>query len=350
MHALELGKAKDEKARETLARELENALRISGNSAKVVENVGDEYAELMDSPTRTTAIVLRALMAYEPGHELGARLARGLLQARERGAWRSTQETAFSLVGLDAYRKAQEKTAPNFEATARYGERALLSLEAEGKGLFASRGRSGMEQLLKAVRSPIVIEKEGDGTLFYELRLEYARKTPPSSALDNGFFVQKTLRAAKPSELAAALMTVPESGATRFAAGDVVIADLIVVAPTPSSYVVVDDPLPAGFEAIDTNLSTTAAYLNEEGPSEDYAERRDAIAHGRAFVDTWHRRELRDDRALFFIDHLPAGMLHLRYLARATTLGRFVVPPTKAEEMYEPETFGRTAAAVIEVR
>jgi alpha-2-macroglobulin len=352
LHALVLGKSKDEKPRDLLARELENALRITGNIAKVVENVGDEYAALMDSPTRTTAIVLRALLAYRPNHELGSRLARGLLQARQRGAWRSTQETAFSLIGLDAYRRAQEQTTPNFQATARWGERGILSLEAEGKGLFSARGELGMAALQGAADTAVLIEKEGSGTLFYELRLRYARKTPPSTALDNGFFVQKTLRAVKAAELGAALATIPETGSTRFAAGDIVIADLVLVAPTPSNYVVLDDPLPAGFEAIDTSLTTTEGYLSDAGPApdDDPADRRDAIAHRRAFNYAWHRRELRDDRALFFIDHLPAGMLHFRYLARATTLGTFVVPPTKAEEMYEPETFGRTAAAVIEVR
>ena len=30
------------------------------------------------------------------------------------------------------------------------------------------------------------------------------------------------------------------------------------------------------------------------------------------------------------------------YVARATTPGEYVVPPAKAEEMYAPETFGRT--------
>ena len=35
------------------------------------------------------------------------------------------------------------------------------------------------------------------------------------------------------------------------------------------------------------------------------------------------------------------------YFARATTPGRFVVPPPKAEEMYAPETFGRGASAVV---
>ena len=45
-----------------------------------------------------------------------------------------------------------------------------------------------------------------------------------------------------------------------------------------------------------------------------------------------------------------AGMYHYRYLARATTFGTFVVPPTKAEEMYVPEVFGRSGAITVEVK
>ncbi|KYF82970.1 hypothetical protein BE11_26595 [Sorangium cellulosum] len=60
-------------------------------------------------------------------------------------------------------------------------------------------------------------------------------------------------------------------------------------------------------------------------------------------------REIRDDRVLFFVDHMAAGMYRYRYLARATTLGSFVVPPARAEEMYSPEVFGRTGAISVKV-
>jgi uncharacterized protein YfaS (alpha-2-macroglobulin family) len=53
---------------------------------------------------------------------------------------------------------------------------------------------------------------------------------------------------------------------------------------------------------------------------------------------------------LTFVEHMAAGMYHYRYLARATTFGRFVVPPTRAECMYEPALFGRTAASTFEVK
>jgi uncharacterized protein YfaS (alpha-2-macroglobulin family) len=43
-------------------------------------------------------------------------------------------------------------------------------------------------------------------------------------------------------------------------------------------------------------------------------------------------------------------MYHVRYLARATAIGSFVVPPTRIEAMYVPEVYGRTAATTLAVK
>ena len=56
---------------------------------------------------------------------------------------------------------------------------------------------------------------------------------------------------------------------------------------------------------------------------------------------------LRDERAEAFTDLLWAGVHEYSYVAIATTPGRYVVPPPKAEEMYHPETFGRGASARV---
>jgi uncharacterized protein YfaS (alpha-2-macroglobulin family) len=76
-------------------------------------------------------------------------------------------------------------------------------------------------------------------------------------------------------------------------------------------------------------------------------EQRDRIAAHTAYFEDYSYRELRDDRVLYFSDHMLAGMYHFRYLARATSLGKFVLPPTRVEEMYAPETFGRTGAGEV---
>jgi hypothetical protein len=58
---------------------------------------------------------------------------------------------------------------------------------------------------------------------------------------------------------------------------------------------------------------------------------------------------MRDDRAEAFTTLLWEGSYTYTYLARATTPGTFVVPPAKAEEMYFPETFGRSGSDVVVV-
>jgi hypothetical protein len=45
-----------------------------------------------------------------------------------------------------------------------------------------------------------------------------------------------------------------------------------------------------------------------------------------------------------------AGVHSYEYVSRATTPGEFVVPPAKAEEMYHPETFGRSWGDKVVVR
>ncbi|HEX6766671.1 MAG TPA: hypothetical protein VF103_14355, partial [Polyangiaceae bacterium] len=357
LHALAVGKA-PAALREPLARDISNRLRISGDAAYVAENVGTEYAPLMDSPARTSAIVLYAFLANEPKHALVTPLVRGLLAVRRGGTYRNTQENAFALLALDAYRRVRETKLPSFTAAAFLGLKKLVELDAEGRSTRPVAASFPMSELVAAPNSLLTFEKEGSGTVFYEARLRYAPSEPAKRSIDLGFFVSKTLRAIRPEELSTLPANAPEGGTTKFHAGDLIVADLLVVTPSAREYVVVDDPLPAGFEPVDTRLRTTAgafasagaaARSDCDGCDEGDGDAGDADSFAYGYSEAWARQELRDDRALYFVDHMPGGIYHYRYFARATSAGRFVVPPTKAEGMYEPETFGRTAAGIVEI-
>ncbi|EYF05299.1 Ig-like domain-containing alpha-2-macroglobulin family protein [Chondromyces apiculatus] len=356
LHALVLGKG-DKAQIDALVTELEGAIRIDGAVARAVVNTGSAYAPLMDSEVRTSALVLRGLLAARPSHALGARLAAGLLAARKGGTWRSTQEAAWSLLALDQYRKAQEKTAPDFDARVFLGEAEIFSAPFHGRDVRQARVSIPASQLTRAGGAPLAFSADGEGRLFYQARLRYARKELPTKPLERGFFVQKTLRAVLPEELPRALAGAAQGSARQFKGGDLVLGEVVVVTPSPRDFVVIDDPLPAGFEAVDARLATTAGSLDvdrvemmaEEDTDEEEGDEEDARAMRKRFGRNEFIREIRDDRVLFFVDHLPAGMYRYRYLARATTLGRFVLPPTRAEEMYQPEVLGRTAAEGIEI-
>ena len=60
--------------------------------------------------------------------------------------------------------------------------------------------------------------------------------------------------------------------------------------------------------------------------------------------------ERHDDRVQLFATRLSEGRHEFSYVVRATTAGTFRTAPARAEEMYQPEVFGRTATAVIEIR
>lgn len=358
--------AEAQKLARDLLRDIDNHVRATPTGAIVVSNHGDAYAPLLDSDARTTAMVLRALIAAEPNHPLAARLARGLVGIREGGAFRSTQEAGWALVALDGYRRAQENGAIAFDARVFFGDQLLKQLRFEAPGsatTHVAAARLFGDRAPPSGSSALTFQVVGTGNLFYEARLRYARRELPADTLDRGFFVRKTLRTVKPDQIDEALRTMPSRSSPTVNAGDLVLVDLHVVSTSPRDQVVVDDPLPAGFEALAAKLRTTSsagARVDDEVAFEETAhgedvegadsDSDDARSGGHAVHSTFFHREVHDDRVLTFVEHMPAGIFHYRYLARATSRGNYLLPPTRAECMYQPEVFGRTAGQVIEVR
>ena len=166
--------------------------------------------------------------------------------------------------------------------------------------------------------------------------------------IERGFSLQKSWRKVDVGSLGSALAAPFEASEQppAFSGGDLVLVDVVVAAPSLRHFVVIEDPLPAGFEAVDASLATTSSALDVDARTDPEAEP-EAVS---GFRSSWFRRELRDDRVLFFVDRMPVGLYRYRYLARATALGRFVVPPTRAAEMYQPEVFGRSAASAVTIR
>ncbi len=328
---------------EPLFRRLESKLVLDGNRVTLSDPPPASW--MLASPARSEALVLSALLAHEPKHPLAGRLATDLLARREGGGWRTTQESAFALLALDAYRRAQEPAAPRFEAKVWAGTKLLLEQPFEGRSTKAATHTLPMQRLEEARGLDVIFERAAlddgspEGTLFYEARLSYATKELPQRPLDRGLGVEKRVRAAEPSELPALLATLGPSTEV-LPAGSLVVVDLLVTTGAPRSMVVIDDPLAAGLEAMDARFTTSSHFASEAG---------DRAGPAAGFSQTWHRQELRDDRALFFADVMPAGMYHFRYFARATTLGSFVVPPTRVFEMYQPEVYGRTGAGRLRV-
>jgi alpha-2-macroglobulin len=259
---------------------------------------------------------------------------------RKNGRWGNTQENAAALQALVDYYKKYETETPDFRAVVALGDKTLASGEFRGRSTVAQKADVPMKQLADTAGTaralPLTFRREGTGTLFYMARLRYASSAPRLEAMDQGFAVERSYRASQAEDGAPALTT--------FAAGDLVRVTLTFRLTKERRFVAVTDPLPAGFEPVETWFATTARDLalsqeREEGESVDWWER-----------GGFDRVERHDDRVLLFATRLSEGVHEFSYVVRATTSGTFNTAPTHVEEMYEPEVFGRTPSAQVTVK
>ncbi|MDY0020238.1 MAG: hypothetical protein RBT47_09570, partial [Anaerolineae bacterium] len=131
---------------------------------------------------------------------------------------------------------------------------------------------------------------------------------------------------------------------------DVVRVKLTLVAPTDLYYVVVEDPLPAGFEAVDVSLKTTSVVGQRPGLRNLTAEEENEWFHWQGWGWWWFSHaEMRDEKVALFASYLPRGTYEYTYMMRASVPGEFQVMPATASEMYFPEVFGRSDGSVFTV-
>jgi alpha-2-macroglobulin len=185
------------------------------------------------------------------------------------------------------------------------------------------------------------VAKDGAGRLYYRLGLRYAPDDLQLAARDEGFVVDRVYEAVDdPDDV-----RLDADGNWEIRSGATVRVRLTMVADARRTHVALIDPLPAGLEPVNPSLAVSPT------PPPDEPDDREP----RPF-DIWccwqwfEHQNLRDDRAEAFTSYLPGGTYEYTYVARATTPGTFVVPPARAEEMYAPEVFGRSASTIVSVR
>jgi alpha-2-macroglobulin len=309
----------------------------------------DSYV-LLSSDRRADAVLLDALIRLNTAtpndstKDLIVKLVAGLLNHRTAGRWGSTQENSFVLLALDNYFNTYEKATPEFVAKAWLGDGYAGAQEFKGRTTEQKSLMVPMNALLEAGEQSIfTLSKEGTGRLYYRLGLTYAPKSLVLKPADFGFTVTRTYEGVdSPDDV-----TKGADGTWRVKAGARVRVKLQMVAPTRRYHVALVDPLPAGFEALNPELKGTGALPPEQPVSE---ESENTGPWGRYYWwwGPWYQHEnLRDERVEAFTTLLWEGVHKYSYIARATTPGTFIVPPTKAEEMYSPEIFGRAATEKV---
>jgi len=315
----------------------------TADTAHFVSDYQDSNWVLLHSDRRADGILLESMIASEPSSSLIPKLVKGLLDHRKAGRWSNTQENAFVLLALDRYFNTYEKVTPDFVARVWLGDRFAGQHAFKGRTTDSSNIDVPMQWLageMKGMQN-LVVDKNGPGRLYYRIGMQYAPtdlKLPPA---DHGFVVSRIYEGAD----SAKDVTRDADGTWHVRAGAKVRVRVSMVVAARRYHVALVDPLPAGLEALNPALAVTGAISMAEkgfdplGPQNQKPRNWDWWYSNR----TWYEHQnMRDERVEAFTSLLWDGVWDYTYVAKATTPGVYVVPPSKAEEMYAPETFGRS--------
>lgn len=340
LEAIESGDARIQ----TLLSDLNNAAILSATGAHWEEQHRDWWA--MNTDTRSTAIILDALARLDPENDLAPNVVRWLMVARQDGIWETTQETAWALIGLTDWMIATGELGGNYDySMALNGEERASGTVNQENVDQSIKLRVAVADLLREQGNYLQIGRgPGEGRLYYTAHLRVYLPVEEIEPANRGIMVyrQYTDAACTPDENG----DCPELYEIR--AGETVRVKLTIVAPNDLYYVIVEDPLPAGGEAIDTGLATTS--LLEQDPR---LQRQANSPLWRDFYYWWwrwySRTEMRDEKVVLFADYLPQGTYEYTYTFRATLPGEYRVIPTVASEMYFPEVFGRSDGRLLTI-
>jgi hypothetical protein len=318
---------------DTLRSDLVNAAVLSATGTHWQEKTTDFIN--WNTDTRSTAIILEALTHIDPQNPLTANAVRWLMASRTDGHWQSTQETAWTLMALTDW------MVQSGELNANYAYAVQLNGQPLGQGQVTKDNvrtsqtlHVDVKDLLTGKPNRLVFARDGQaGALYYTTHLTVDLPAGQVKALDQGILLTRRYYA----------LTDLKTPITQASLGQELQVTLTLVAPAGLSYVVVDDPLPAGLEAIDTSLKSS--------PTNDIPADYDWTRIGQDGWGWWYfpHAELRDEKVVLSADYLPGGTYTYTYRVRAMTSGVFQVIPPTAQEFYFPEVYGRGDGSIFTV-
>ncbi len=265
--------------------------------------------------TNAVRLLLSELSAPEWRQDL-PRLARGALGRQRRGHWDTTVANAWGVLAIEKFSKAFEGTPVTGESTATLAGRIqTVNWQTNPKGavLFFPWPES---------RNAIELGMHGTGMPWATIQSLAA--VPLREALSAGYKISRTVTAVEQKE----------SGI--WSSGDIVRVKLEIESQADMTWVVVNDPVPAGSTILGSGLGGSSSLATRGEESTGW---------------TWpafEERSFESYRAYY--RYVPKGSWSVEYTIRLNNAGEFQLPPTRVEAMYAPEMFGEIPNATIQVK
>lgn len=280
-----------------------------------------------DATADATAAVVQALAAVKPDEPLIDPAVRWLLANRQSGmSWASTKQTAMVLYGLLGVMKGrQEQPAAVTVTVSSGGQTQTVSFKPED---WTRPFPAVVTLPAGAGKVPVTIASNGGpvywtaSARYYDTSAGLERTGTRKLALSRKYFTLAPVRRGG----RVVYDERPYTGTAN--PGDLILVRLVVAGSSDWRYLMIEDPIPAGTEAV-----TRPDLLDLSRPP--------AWSYG-------SHREYRDDRVALFLDALP-GRAEFAYLLRVTTPGQFRAMPAQVSPMYVPGVYASSATMTLDV-
>ncbi len=249
--------------------------------------------------------------------ELAGMVARYLLTQRKNATyWQSTRDTAMTIEALGKYISLTGELSAPTTVEVWLDGRVVKTVEITKENLYtAERSFALRGKALPTGAHTLEIRSGGKGPLYYNACVSYIPVDELITAkgdrikVSRQYFKLVRLDVEKDGKK---LDRVPLAPGSTVTSGDLVEVELTVESDGYYTYILFEDPKPAGFEPTELRSG-----YNGNGMG--------------AYV------EFRDASVDFFVSYLPKGKRVLTYRLRAEQPGQVSALPTRAEAMYAPD-------------
>ncbi|OUL90428.1 alpha-2-macroglobulin family protein [Paraburkholderia hospita] len=264
------------------------------------------------------------------------RLVAGLLALQKNGAWQTTTANLWGSIAVQRFSQVFESVPVTGQTKLQLGstdKTISWSQPAAASANYASataitKTADTRSQLLpwppETRSAPVSLTLTHDGTGKPWATIESLAAVALKAPFAAGYRITKTVTPIDPAV---------KGVNTR---GDIVRVHLDIDAQTDMTWVVVNDPVPAGATILGSGLGrdSEAATQGEKSKGEAWP----------AFVE----RGFDGYRAYY--DYVPKGKFSVEYTVRLNNVGTFGLPPTRVEALYAPSTFGVLPNAAVVVK
>ena len=304
-----------------MADRLQQTLYVTGRYAAA--NVATRWGWL-GSVVDAQAQMLQLLVERHAPVEQTDGAVRALAAQQCKCGWPGSTDTAAALTALSAYARTERLGPATAQVSAGGANVASAQFDATASSRTVTIAASSLHGGSLSVRV-------SGGTVHYVLLYTYPVPNDAPGELA-AFRVVRSVSPPGGSVSPLATMDLAPVQAVTLGAGQVFDVGVRVIVDHPVDRLVVDDPLPAGFEAVDTTFRTALQAIAPQS-------------------DSWQidAQEIYRDRVVAYAQHLDAGIYDVHYLVRSVTPGTFVWPGARAYLTDAPEQFGRSAGTTLKV-